>query len=712
MKYMQKASDANSVNTATLNKHMKCCTGKVLVVDLAAGTTAIEQIPDEVYEAVLSGKGLGAWYLYNNIPAGADPLGPDNILGFCSGALTGTGALLCGRYTVVCKSPLTGGWGDANCGGVFSPAIKQCGYDAIFIKGISEKPVYLYCDNSKAEIRDAAKYWGLDAVEAEVRLRTDATTRKKPCVAVIGQSGENLSLISGICNEEGRISARSGVGAVMGSKKLKAVVLAGSKPMPCADKAAVKALSKELGLKLNKYIMPSGIGASLALGGVGMGSMPVTTPLDGSVTSIIFREWGTPSNTPMAIMSGDGPLKNWGAGPYEADGVHMSLAYNPDKINRIETAKYHCYSCPLGCGGKLNISNIGKSTGLLGDSKLADKLRDSKLADKLSKPSPAAENTFPETHKPEYETIEAFGPLCMNDDLDSVLYINELLNRAGMDSISAGNTVAWAIESYENGILTKEQTDGLELTWGNADAIVELTKKMINRDGFGNDLADGVKRAAAKYGGEQYAMHIGGQEPGMHDARNDPQLGIHFVAEPAPGKHTIGMAIQYGAMSLCDICSWAPPATMHSKSEDLEATDTIAMTSKANAAYSMLVDGAGGCYYGEMMGVHMWKLIEYLNAAAGWNYDGDHYMEIGVRIQTLRQMFNIKHGYKPADVKLPARMAGKPALKTGPLKGVTLKNEEQVALHWKAFGWDDKTGEPLPETIHALGLDALTQGQI
>lgn len=654
---------------------MKSCWGKVLKVDLSTGVTQVENIPDGVYEKVLAGKGLGAWYLYKNIPADADPLGPDNILGFCSGALTGTGALMTGRLNVVCKSPLTGGWGDANCGGIFAPAIKQCGYDAIFISGVSEKPVYLYCDNSKAEIRDASEYWGLDATVAEHKFHEEAGGKKKPCVAVIGQAGENVSLISGICNEEGRIAARSGVGAVMGSKKLKALVLAGSKAMPCADKAAVKALSKELGRKVNKIVLPSHIGMSLAIGGVGMGAMP-SMPMDGSVVSYLFREWGTPSNTPMAIMSGDGPLKNWGAGPYEVNGPSLAIKYNPDKINKIEKVKYHCYSCPLGCGGRLNISRIGYSE-------------------------------FDETHKPEYETLQAFGALCLNGNLDSVLYINELLNRAGMDSISAGNTVAWAIECYENGILTKEQTDGLELTWGNAAAIIELIKKMIARDGFGSDLADGVKRASAKYGGEEYAMHVGGQEPGMHDTRNDPQLGIHMVAEPAPGKHTIGMGIQYGAMSLCDICSWAPPAKLHNKDKDYEPTEEMAMVSKANAAYSMLVDGVGGCYYAEMMGVHMWKVVDYLNAAADWNYDGDHYMNIGVRIQTLRQMFNIKHGYDPAAVVLPKRMKGEPALKSGPLKGRQLKNEEQVAMHWKAFGWDEKTGVPTDETIKTLGIDEL-----
>ena len=656
---------------------MKSCTGKVLRVDLSSGSVKTEKIPDSVYENVLSGKGLAAWYLCKNIPAGADPLGPDNILCFASGALTGTGALLSGRWTVACKSPLTGGWGDANCGGIFSPAIKQCGYDAIFISGISEKPVYLYCDNTTVEIRDASQYWGLDAVEAEKKFHEDLdpVCKKRPCIALIGPAAEKLSLISGICNEYGRIAARSGVGAVAGSKKLKAVVLAGSKPMPCADRDAVKALSKTLGQLITKMSLPGHLGFSLGIGGAMLGKMP-SVPLDGAMTTLIFREWGTPSNTPMAIPSGDGPIKNWSAGPAAAKG--FVAAFNPDKINKIEKVKYHCYSCPIGCGGKLNIKKNSYSA-------------------------------YDETHKPEYETLEAFGPLLLNSSLESVLALNEILNRAGVDSISAGNTIAWAFECYEKGIITKEQTGGLELNWGDTDAVIKLTEMLVRREGFGNELADGVKRASEKFGGKEFAMHVGGQEPGMHDTRNDPQLAIHMAAEPAPGKHTIGMAIQYGAMSLCDICSWAPPAKIHSKKDDLVPSDELAMVAKANACYSMLIDAVGGCYYAEMAGAHMWKVVDYLNAAAGWTHNGDHYMEIGERIQTLRQLFNIIQGYDPAAVVLPKRMEGDPPLADGPLKGVKLRNREQISLHWKAFGWDEKTGSPLPETLEKLGINALLE---
>ena len=654
--------------------------GKVLHVNLGDGTAESRDVPAPVYEAVLAGKGLEAWYLYKHIPAGADPLGPENILAFAAGALCGTGAFLTGRWSVACKSPLTGGWGDANCGGIFAPAIKQCGYDAIFFSGISENPVYFFCDGKTAELRDASDYWGLDATEAERALHRDLdeVCRKKPCVACIGTAGEKLSLISGICNEGGRIAARSGVGAVMGSKRLKAVVLAGARPMPCADPVRVRAMSNELGRKLLKMSLPSGLGVFLGAGGRMMAHLP-NIPLDGAMAAYMFREWGTQANTSLAITSGDGPIKNWSGTP--RDVRLMDAVYNPEHINKIETAKYHCYSCPLGCGGKLNIRG-------------------------------RKHVSFDETHKPEYETIESFGPLLMNRSLDSIFQLNELFNRAGMDTISAGNTVAWAIECFENGILTREQTDGLELTWGNTEAILKLAEKMIARDGFGDALADGVKRASEKFGGREYAMHIGGQEPGMHDARNDPQLGIHFVAEPAPGKHTVGMGLEYGAMSLCDICSWAPPATVHPKSRDLEDTETMAWISKANACYTMLTDGAGGCYYGQMMGVHIWKLVDYLNAAEGWNFDGDHYMEIGERIQTLRQLFNVKQGIDPAAVRLPRRMEGDPPLPSGPLKGIRLKNREQVSAHWRAFGWDAETGVPLPETVKRLGIDRLTEGEL
>ena len=656
---------------------MKGCMGHILEVNLSDGTIVKKAIPDEVYARVLSGKGLGVWYLLKNIPADADPMGPENILGFVSGALTGTGAPMCGRWMVVTKSPLTGGWGDANCGGNFSNAIKRCGVDAIFFKGISEKPVFFYMDDKTYELRDASDYWGLDAVDAEEKLIEDHKVQRKPSAAVIGMAGEKCSLISGICNEGGRIAARSGVGAVMGIKKLKALVLNGTQSIACEDKEILKESTKELAQRIKKAYPPNMMkGSIFGFLGIVLGMLPTSMPMDGSSNAGPLSKWGTSVNAVMAVNSGDGPTKNWGGGPRDIKGLAKS--FNPDKVLSRETKKYHCYSCPLGCGGIVNIKDISGGE-------------------------------FDHTHKPEYETLNAFGPLLANSNFEAVLYINELLNRAGMDSISAGNTAAYAVECYEKGLITSEQTGGLELNWGNHKDIVQLVKQMISREGIGDKLADGVKKAVEYFGKvtEDYAMNIGGQEPGMHDPRLDPQLAVHMMADPAPGKHTIGSGGTYGNMALWDICSWAPVAKAHKKKDDRVPNETIGKASAATACYTMLVDGAGGCYYGQLLGSSMWKLVDYLNAASGWSMTGDEYIEIGRRIQTLRQMFNVKHGINPADRHLPRRMEGKPPLKNGPLKNATIDAGTQTKYYWQTIGCDINTGEPLSSTIEAMNISAL-----
>lgn len=654
---------------------MKACMGKILKVDLSTGKMEPETIPEEIYLNFLSGKGLGAWYCYNHIPAGADPYGPENVLGFTSGALTGTGALMCGRWTVVGKSPLTGGWGDSNCGGSLSPAIKQCGYDAIFFSGISEKPVYFFCDNKGPVLKDASEYWGMDAVEAEKKLIEDNWTKKKPRVAVIGTSGEKLSRIAGISNDLGRVAARSGLGGVMGSKRLKAVVLAGSKPIPVADRDAVKAQSKALAKRIKKMNIPGFVpGASFPLAGHLLAKTGIMLGVDGTLLALFFKKWGTASMTGMEITWGDGPVKNW-AGSVK-DFRHRDYKnFDPDRFQKMELRKYHCYSCCMGCGGVIDI-------------------------DKLTK------GEFPETHRPEYETLQTYGGLCLNRNLESVIYINELLNRAAMDTISAGNTMAMAIECYENGIITKEDTGGLELTWGNADAIVEFTKMMVNREGLGDVFADGTKVAAEKLGkgSEKYAVNVGGSEGGMHDSRGDPVLGVLFAAEPAPGKHTVGMGITYAAAHVNRLVDWAPKEKLHRKKSEYGPNEEIARKCVAMTQFTMLADGVGGCLYGQMYGKR-WDPVRYMNDAAGWNLTSEQYMEIGKRIQTTRQLFNVKQGIDIPSVKLHPRMAGKPPMKEGPLKGKTLSNEENIPMYWEMYGWDRNTGIPRKSTLKELGLD-------
>jgi aldehyde:ferredoxin oxidoreductase len=655
---------------------MKGYTGKILFVDLSTGLIVDEPIPDEVYESLLSGVGLGCYVLHKNIPKGADPLGPDNVLGFVSGLLTGTGSVMTGRWMAVAKSPLTGGWGDANCGGTFSPAIKRCGYDGIFIRGISDKPVYLYVDSHKAELRNATHVWGKDAVEAENILEEEcAKKRGKPKIAVIGTSGEKQSLISGICNDRGRIAARSGLGAVMGSKKLKAVVLAGNGRITCENPELMRTISKEFTDKVKNMTIPGFLSGRLLeiLARVQSRMTRVAVP-DGIMAAGILKKWGTGFNNVMGVVNGDTPIKNWNGSRLDfGKSRYRNLA--PDRLKQREFKKYSCYSCVVGCGGISRIDDI-------------------------------REGAFRETHTPEYETVSAFGSLLLNGDSESILYINELLNRAGMDSISAGHAVAFAIECFENGILTSEDTGGLQLAWGNTEAIVKLLKQMINREGLGDLLADGVKVASEKIGNgsQNYALHVGGQEPGLHDSRFDPMMGVHYCADPTPGKHTVGCFQYYNYVQLWNEVSWAPKISLYPKYEEYIASSENATKSVAISCYKQVIDGIGGCLFAMTMGVHNWNPFKMLNAATNWHKTADEYLEIGMRIQTLKQLFNIREGIDPRNNQAHPRMAGNPPLEYGPLKGKSVPIHEMVALYWEQMGWHGETGRPTSETVEKLSL--------
>jgi len=654
---------------------MKGYMGKVLSIDLSTGAWESQSIDDTVYENLLSGVGLGAYYLYKNIPASADPLGPENILGFISGLLTGTGSVMTGRWMAVCKSPLTGGWGDSNCGGDLSPAIKQCGYDAIFLRGISPTPVYVYIDNKGPEIRDASPYWGMDAIEAEKALIRDTRKKKKPAVAVIGPAGEKLSLISGISNDLGRYAARSGVGAVMGSKRVKALVLAGTKVIKAADKEGIKELSREYGRKVRLMTAPPILRGSMLplMGKVLMGSK-YQAPLDGMMTVMLLKRFGSSMNNTLSIPIGDAPFKNWAGTNLEYNRSYYRHI-DPDRLRKRETGKYHCYSCVIGCGSHCDISDI-------------------------------ADGRFSRTHNPEYETVMVFGGLLMNRDLESILYVNELLNRAGLDTISVGGVVAFAIECFENGILTEADTGGLRLAWGDGKSIVALVEKIIARDGIGEILVDGVKKAAERIGkgSEKYAVHAGGQELPMHDPKIDPVLGVTYSADPTPGRHTTSGGMYYSTSFLWRYVSWAPRLRKHLRSDDYVPSEAEARKNVAMTCFKMLIDGTGGCYYGMLTGAPHLRIFDYLNRATGWNRTPDEYMETGKRIQTLRQMFNVKHGVDTNSFRMHGRAAGHPPLKAGRNKGLSLRLDEMISLYRQGWGWDPATGIPTRETFDKLGL--------
>jgi aldehyde:ferredoxin oxidoreductase len=645
--------------------------GKILVVDLSTRTIEEETIPDAVYEKYLSGLGLAAHVLYNRIPAGADPLGPDNILGFVSGLLTGTGSLFAGRWMAVAKSPLTGGWGDANCGGTFSPAIKHSGYDGIFFKGISEKPTLLYIKNGKAELRDAAHLWGKDTIETEEFLHKEFGESSR--VAAIGPAGEKLSLISGISNDRGRLAARSGLGAVMGSKRLKAVVLDGKKRIGAYNKDEVKRLSRTCN-KWVQFQLPLGPGIGMGLLGALLRVLPTAMAMDGMIYKMILRKWGTGGLNQMSPEWGDSPVKNWKGSNVDWP-LKRSNSANPDRINKFEKQKYHCYSCPLGCGGICTTSGKHK-----------------------------------EMHKPEYESVLALGGLCMNEDTDSLFNLNELLNRAGMDTISAGATVAFAMECYEKGLITKDDTGGIDLTWGNASGVSALIHKMIAREGIGDILADGTKVASKKIGrgADKYAIHAGGQEPAMHDGRMDPGFAVHYSVEPTPGRHTIGAYLYYEMFQLWKKVKGLPrklPFEIYLKGSRYKADIKQAQESAACSKYMNVVNGAGICMFGSFLGIKRTPTFDWLNAVTGWGKTPEEYMEIGERIQTLKQAFNIKHGISPKSNRLSDRALGRAPLSQGANKGRTVPIEKMMGDYWTQFGWDPETGNPTPECMVRLGIE-------
>jgi aldehyde:ferredoxin oxidoreductase len=644
--------------------------GKILNVDLSQGTFLEETIADDVYEKYLSGTGLASRLLYDRIPAGADPLGPDNILAFMSGLLTGSGSLFSGRWMVCGKSPLTGTWGDANCGGTFSPAIKRCGYDGILFSGISEKPVYLYIKNNHIELKDASTIWGMDAVETEEHLEEIHGPHAK--AAVIGPAGERLSLISGVCNDKGRIAARSGLGAVMGSKKLKAVVLDGRKRIVPHDKEAMHKLSRKCNfwVQLQPPLGPSFVPAFL---GTLLRILPTGMVQDGMIYKMILRQWGTGGMNQMSPEWGDSPIKNW-KGSSKDWPMKKSKSADPDVVKNLEFIKYHCYACPLGCGGKCSMA--GK---------------------------------YNETHKPEYESVLALGGLCMNEDTDSLFYLNELLNRAGMDTISTGATVAFALECYEQGIITIEDTDGIDLTWGNVNGIIALIYKMIRRDGIGDILADGTKRAAERIGkgAHQYAVHAGGQEPAMHDSRQDPGFGVHYSVDPTPGRHTIGSQLYYEMFQLWKRVKGIPkklPMCMYTKNSKYKATMGKVKEAAACSKFMNVINGSGMCQFGTFLGITRAPLFDWLNAATGWKKTPNEYMEIGECIQTLKQAFNIKHGIEPKANMLSKRALGIPAQPEGANKGRTVPIEKLAGDYWELFGWDKATGKPTPATLSRFGI--------
>ncbi|MFW9941842.1 MAG: aldehyde ferredoxin oxidoreductase family protein [Candidatus Thorarchaeota archaeon] len=612
--------------------------GKILWINLSEESIKEEVLDEEIYRQYLGGYGLAVKLIYENMPTKADPLGPDAILGFFPGLLTGTVAPLSGRYMVAGKSPLTGTWGDANSGGFFGPEIKKCGYDGILIKGIAKTPKYITIINEEVKIVEASEVWGLDAVEAEEKLKKKHDNAQ---VACIGHSSEKLSLISGIVNDKGRIAARSGFGAVMGSKKLKAIVLKGTKKLSLSDAESLRNLTKDYNNKI-------------AEAKTGLAS--------------IFKAYGTTAGNVFSGSSGDTPIKNWAGNSQEDFPTDRLNKLSFGEIDKYKQKTYGCFSCPVRCGAIMKIPELN----------------------------------IEESHRPEYETCAAFGPLLLNDDLMSIFKINEMCNRAGLDTISAGGTVAFAIECYEKGIISKDDTDGLELTWGNSKEIVELLEKMINREGFGDVLADGCKRASEKIGkgSEKYAITSMGQELGMHDSKFMSSLGLSFAFDPTPGRHTTSSIdmVATGPVGRGELIEgFSIPKNFRKMGDErFEAHKLV-------NALSQFSNSLGLCMFSSMFSNY--PMMELIKAATGWDVSVEELIKIGMRIQTLRQAFTLREGVILAENELPGRAIGDPPFESGPHKGKIIDYKSDYKGFCEKIGWNPKNGYPLKDTLTELNLD-------
>jgi aldehyde:ferredoxin oxidoreductase len=618
--------------------------GKIAFVDLTQGSVRTEEMSDEVARGFIGGYGIGARVLFERIPRGADPLGPENVLGFAAGPLTGTRAPTGGRYMACCKSPLTGGWGDANSGGYFGSELKAAGFDAIFVSGAAAAPCYLRVADGTVEIRDAARFWGLDTIAAEEALQRELNDPKLR-VATIGPASERLSLISGIVNDRGRVAARSGVGAVMGSKRLKAVAVRGTAAVPVADPDALGRLSKDFARALRD--LP------------GMAQ--------------VLMKHGTCGFTGALVAGGATPLKNWQLAGEQAFPA-VKRVTDGDAFVRFQTRKYGCASCPISCGGICDVSTGKYPVG--------------------------------EVHKPEYETIGAFGPLCMCDDIEVIIKLHDLCNRSGLDTISAGHVLAFAMECFEKGILTEGDTDGIRIGWGDGAAMVALLEKMIRREGIGDVLADGVKAAAAKIGrgAEACAMHVGGQEPGLHSALFLPSRGTGFVCDPTPGRHTAApMARIEGGPG-----AYGPYPELKIGAFERHAYTGKGPMSATASCYLQIGNCAGVCVM-PFMFFGNYPLVDLLKAVTGWDLDVAEALRTGARIQALRQSFNLREGVTAGQVRLPDRMTGRPPQAQGPLAGVTVDVDNLAREFRTAMGWDAETGAPTADTLKDLGLTELVK---
>ncbi len=616
---------------------------RILRVDLSLKRFNVQKLDENIIKKYIGGYGIGGKILYDELPSWSSPYDPENLLIFGTGPITGTQTPTASRYVVVTKSPLSGYFGDANSGGYFGPMMKWSGFDFIVFKGISKDPVYLYVNNGEFEIRSAKDYWGMNARETERALKKDLGDNEIK-VAAIGQASENLVRYAAIMSDEaGRAAARLGVGAVMGSKKLKAVVVKGDMKIPVADPDKLKKVSNEI-IKFQ------------------MKDPGVKTTRDG----------GTPSFLTFGWQTGDTPSFNWNDEEYGEYDVNK-IAW-PGEYEKVLKEHRACYFCTVSCRRIMPGYKYGKYT----------------VED-------GAEGV-------EYETLDMFGPMTGIDDIKAIGVANELANLYGIDTISLGATIAFAMEAYEKGIIDRNITDGIDLRFGNAEAFLEMIEKIAFRKGFGNILAEGSRRAGLIIGNdaEKLSMSVKGVEIAAHDPRAFQGGSVHYAATPTGGRHMEGYTVGPEIMGAVrpDVHFVSPDEIKKIGPQSLEKKVLIV---KRQEDFWALLSAMGMCIFTEDVPAYpnehvYFDIFKYVTGIPLTLEDG---MRAGERIFNLKKMFNVKHGATRDDDKLPERLYESPNKRAG---GTVAKDSVFLEEYYEVRGWDRKSGIPTEKNLKELDL--------
>lgn len=618
--------------------------GRIGVIDLSDGSIEIENRGEQFYRDILGGEGIGAWLINEKVPVGADPLGPHN--GFCiaTGFLTGSTAPSSPRVMVMTKSPITGGFGDSNAGGKFGPELKKCGFDALYVTGKADKPVGLKVTDNLIEIVDATKYWGLDTVTTQ-NLVKEEIGGKSTSVTAIGPAGEKQSLMAAVMVDD-RAAARSGVGAVMGSKNLKFISATGTQKTPIYDLEMVKKINKDF----RDYIMST----------------------DYFVIDVM-RKYGSCGFMSLGIKLGIGPIKNWLLAGEESYPNHEKI--DGPVVNQYRKKRHGCFGCPIACGGTVVVED--------------------------------GEFRLEAARMPEYETIQAFAPFILCDDIEATFKAQLLCDTAGIDTISTGHAVAYAIECFENGIITEENTGGLRLSWGDPSSAVKLTEMICNREGFGAVLADGVRKAVERIGpeSEPYAIHIGGQEPAFHDFRYEPpSRGVTYISDPTPARHErcSGGQLLHLKMSLGPDLEFQP---FDVEKDDFEGLGRLyAKGSKYYSAFS----SSGFCAY-TLGATSRLDIVNLIRGTTGWtDYTAQDFLDAGERTFLLRQFFTLREGINYDDIRFPARLEEAPLFEGGLAgKRNVIDWYEFRKKYFLGYGLDPETGMPMRSRMDELRIGHL-----